>query len=93
MRIEFDPAKDRRNGKKHGPSLEFAAELNWDAMQMSLDDSDDYGEERWLGVAPAGGELYTVVFSLRDDDETMRIISLRRASNSEVRRYETQGRE
>ena len=64
------------------------------SLRQSLepDDCQDYGEERWLGVAPARGELYTVVFTLRNDDETMRIISLRCASNSEVRRYETQGR-
>ena len=92
MKIEFDPAKDSRNRKKHGLSLGFAAELDWDAMQIEPDDSQDFGEERWLGVAPAGGELYAVVFTSRNDDETMRIISLRRASNSEVRRYETQGR-
>ena len=92
MRIEFDRTKDIQNRRKHGLSLEFAAELDWDAMQMRLDDSHDYGEERWLGVASAGGELYAVVFTLRDDDETIRVISLRRASTAEVRRYETQSR-
>jgi uncharacterized protein len=91
MKIEFDLAKDGRNRKKHGLSLELAAELDWDAMLMELDDSQDYGEERWLGIAPEGGKLYYVVFTV-SDGETIRIISLRRATNSEVRRYETQGR-
>jgi uncharacterized protein len=90
MEIEFDPAKDRRNRKKHGLSLDFAAELDWDAMLMEADDSRDYGEERWLGIAPQRDKLYAVVFTVRDD-ETMRIISVRPATNSEVRRYETQG--
>jgi uncharacterized DUF497 family protein len=67
MEIEFDPAKDRRNRKKHGLSLGFAAELDWDAM------------------------LYAVAFTVLED-EIMRIINVRRATNSEVRRYETQGR-
>jgi uncharacterized DUF497 family protein len=34
--------------------------------------------------------LYTVVFTMRDD-ETPRVISLRRATNTEIERYETQG--
>jgi uncharacterized DUF497 family protein len=44
----------------------------------------------WIGVAPREGRLYTVVFTMRDD-ETPRIISLRRATNTEIERYETQG--
>jgi uncharacterized DUF497 family protein len=90
MKIEFDLAKDSRNRKKHGLSLAFAEELDWDAMLVEADDSQYYGEERWLGTAPEGGRLYYVVFTV-SDEETIRIISLRRAINSEVRRYETQG--
>lgn len=60
-------------------------------MLVELDDSQDYAEERWLGTAPEGGKLYYVVFTV-NDEETIRIISLRRATNSEIRRYETQER-
>jgi uncharacterized protein len=90
MRIEFDKAKDRRNRAKHGLSLGFAARLDWDSMLIQVDDKEDYGEERWIGVAPREGRLYTVVFTMRDD-ELPRIISLRRATNTEIERYETQG--
>ena len=55
MKIEFDLPKDSRNRKKHGLSLEFAEELDWDAMLVQVDDSQYYGEERWLGTAPEGG--------------------------------------
>jgi|KBSSwiStaDraftv2_1062776.scaffolds.fasta_scaffold00172_37 uncharacterized DUF497 family protein len=91
MEIEFDPAKDRRNRKKHGLSLGFAAELDWDAMLMEADGSQHYGEERWFGIAPNEDKLYAVAFTVLED-EIMRIINVRRATNSEVRRYETQGR-
>jgi uncharacterized DUF497 family protein len=90
MEIEFDKAKDRRNRAKHGLSLEFAARLDWDSMLAQVDERDDYGEERWIGVAPRGGRLYTVVFSMKGD-EILRIISLRRSTNTEIERYETQG--
>jgi uncharacterized protein len=90
MEIEFDKAKDRRNRAKHGLSLGFAARLDWDSMLVQVDDKEDYGEERWIGVAPRERRLYTVVFTMRDD-EIPRIISLRRATNTEIERYETQG--
>ena len=90
MEMEFDKAKDRRNRAKHGLSLGFAARLNWDSMLVQVDDKEDYGEERWIGVAPRERRLYTVVFTMRDD-EIPRIISLRRATNTEIERYETQG--
>jgi uncharacterized protein len=60
-------------------------------MLMEPEDRQDHGEERWLGTAPQGGKLYYVVFTV-SDEETIRVISLRRATNSEVRLYETQGR-
>lgn len=90
MEIEFDKAKDRRNRAKHGLSLEFAGRLDWDSMLAQVDERDDYGEERWIGVAPRGGRLYTVVFSMKGDDN-LRIISLRRSTNTEIERYEAQG--
>ncbi len=89
MEVEFDKAKDRRNRAKHGLSLTFARNLDWDSMVVALDDRQDYGEERWIGVAPRGGRLYTVVFTMRDE-EIPRIISLRRATNSEIEHYEAQ---
>ncbi len=93
MEIEFDTAKDRRNRKKHGLSLGFAAELDWDLMHAVTDDSQDYGEERWIGIAPKGNRLYAVVFTVNEEeDETMRVISLRRATNSEIEAYERKTR-
>ena len=59
-------------------------------MLLQVDDREDYGEERWIGIAPQGGRLYTAVFTMRDHG-TLRIISLRRATNTEIERYETQG--
>lgn len=68
MEIEFDKAKDRRNRAKHGLSLTFATKLDWNSMVVQVDDREDYGEERWTGVAPQGGRLYTVVFTMMDGE-------------------------
>lgn len=91
MECEFDQQKDETNRSKHGVSLNFARELDWDAMLVVEDDTGDYDEERWIGIAPKGERLYTTVFTVRGEDR-MRVISLRPATNSEIRRYEQQGK-
>jgi uncharacterized DUF497 family protein len=90
MEIEFDPSKSRRNRKKHGLSLADAKRLDWDSMIAWVDDSQDYGEERWVGIAPlVEGPLHTVVFT-EIDDERARIISLRPSTTQEIRTYAAQ---
>jgi uncharacterized DUF497 family protein len=46
MRIEFDPAKDSANEKKHGVSLALAEELDWDAALVWIDDRFENDEWR-----------------------------------------------
>ncbi|WP_118184557.1 BrnT family toxin [Paraburkholderia phosphatilytica] len=79
-------AKDASNQAKHGVSLAEAARLDWDGMLVVLDTRHDYSEDRYRGIALLGWRLYSVVFTPRD--ETMRIISLRKASNMEIDAYE-----
>jgi uncharacterized DUF497 family protein len=86
MEFAFDPRKDAINLQKHGVSLADAVRLDWDGMRVKLDTRRDYGEERYLGIALLGDRLYSVVFTPRD--ETLRIISLRKASNTEIDAYE-----
>ncbi|CAZ87908.1 conserved hypothetical protein [Thiomonas arsenitoxydans] len=85
MRIEFDPAKDLSNQAKHGVSLAFAGELDWEAALVWIDARFDYGETRMIALAPKTGTLYYVAFI--DRDNTRRIISLRRANRREVKHY------
>jgi uncharacterized protein len=90
MKIEFDPAKSKGNRRKHGLPLADAKRLDWDSMIAWVDDSQDYGEERWVGIAPLGdGPLHTVVFT-EIDHETARVISVRRSTNQEARTYAAQ---
>ena len=88
MKFAFDPAKDAINRAKHGISLSEAARLDWNRVLAKLDTRTDYGEQRQIGYGPIGRRLYCVVFVDRGD--MMRIISLRKANNREIDRYETQ---
>ena len=88
MEIAFDPAKDAVNRAKHGVSLGEAARLDWSRTLAKPDRRTDYGEPRQIGYGPIGRRLYCIVFV--DRGETRRIISLRKANNREIDRYETQ---
>lgn len=81
MEITFDLAK-------HGLSLEWASELDWDAMMVRFDERRNYGEARMVGFAPIADRLYCVVYTDRGDQR--RIISLRKANSREVLDYANQ---
>ncbi len=86
MTFEFDPAKDTANIAKHGMSLAEAATIEWDTLWATEDDLGAYGEVRMIGYAFIGVRLVCVVFTDRDDD-VRRIISLRKATRQEIKRY------
>jgi uncharacterized DUF497 family protein len=85
MEIEFDPAKDVLNVKKHGVSLRIAAELVWDEAYSWPDNRFDYDEQRMSALVPGGERLYFVSYVERG--EKIRVISLRLANRREVADY------
>jgi len=70
---------------KHGVSLALAAELDWEAALVWVDNRFEYGESRVIALAPKTETLYFVAFVERG--EVRRIISLRRANRREVKHY------
>jgi uncharacterized protein len=87
MKFEWDEAKNRGNIKKHGFDLADAEEMFHGVLVVDPDTRDDYGEKRWVGLGTIGGRVAYVVFTERDPD-TIRIISLRKASHRERKEYE-----
>jgi len=85
MEVEFDPIKNIANQAKHGVSLAFNSELDWDAALVWIDERYGYDEVRLVALAPKTNTLYYVAFV--DRGETRRIISLRHATRSEVTHY------
>ena len=90
MQVEFDGGKDEANRRKHGISLAAAAEMDFLLAQIIQDDRRDYGEARLWAVAPIGGRLHVLTFTMRG--EAVRAISLRKANARERRRYEQRSR-
>ncbi len=87
MRFEWDEDKHRANIQKH--KIDFAdvpAVFNG-PMLVELDEREDYGEERWIGMGFLRDIVVVVVFTERRQD-TIRIISARKVSKHERKRYE-----
>lgn len=91
MRFEWDENKDRSRRKKHGLSFATARLVFDDPFHLSLRDRFEGHEERWRTVGLAGNAVLLVVahtFRNEGDDETIRIISARKATKHERERYE-----
>src|SRR5579863_6448350 len=92
-RFVWDPAKNRKNVRKHGVSLETASLIFADQWIVSRRDvSHDDAEERFNALGEiAPGVILFVVFTWREDaaaEEVIRLISARGASSHEKRIYE-----
>ena len=83
--FEFDPGKSAANLAMHGIDFE-AAQALWDDDLRLVVDARFLSERRELVVGRVGQRLWTAVVTFRGDA----IISVRRARNDEVRRYELQ---
>jgi uncharacterized DUF497 family protein len=90
VKIEFDLAKDRANGTRHGMSLRAAEGFDWDTALEREDDRFDYGEVRFVALGLIGDRLHVLVFTEGSHEDAMRAISLRPAEKHEVRFYHGQ---
>ncbi len=87
MEFEWDAAKNRANMRKHGFDFADAEEMFRGLLLVDADTRKDYGESRWTGVGIVRGRVAHVVF-VEDDLETIRIISLRKATSRERKEFE-----
>lgn len=88
MAISFDPAKNERNIATRGISFERAAAFEWDTALIAEDSRRDYGEGRFQALGIIDGRLHVLVFTPRAGKT--HVISLRKANQREVKRYEAQ---
>ncbi|SPF48986.1 conserved hypothetical protein [Candidatus Sulfotelmatobacter kueseliae] len=87
MELEWDEAKNRANIRKHGFDFADAEEMFRGALVVRPDTREDYGEDRWIGIGMIRGQVAFVAFAERRED-TIRIVSLRKADHEERREYE-----
>ena len=89
VKIEFDPAKNAYNIKERGLPFDDVAHLDWASAVFNVDNRKDYGERRIRAIVnDLKGVAHHVTFTLRDNGNTMRVISFRLAREKERKRYE-----
>jgi uncharacterized DUF497 family protein len=87
MQFEYDPDKSAENKRKHGVDFEEAQALWADPglVEIPARTSD---EPRWLLIGKIGENHWSAVVTRRG--ENIRLISVRRSRDEEVRIYESE---
>ena len=99
MRFEWDSEKDRINQRKHGGiAFESAALVFDDPHVIFCKDRIVDGEQPWHAIGAAEGAVLLVVHAYRmesdnGEEETIRIVSARKANQRERRVYFQQSAE
>lgn len=83
----WDPAKASANRRKHGVTFETAAEVFFDPF-LRVTEAAAPGEARDAVIGYTESRLLLFVVHLILDEDTIRIISARRATARERRLYE-----
>ena len=92
MRFVWDPAKAESNHRKHGVRFEDAVRVFFDPLHLTVQDRVEGHEYRWQTIGQvAGAAVLLVAHTVTEDGpepvETIRIISARRATPQERKRY------
>ena len=88
MNFEWDGIKRKLNLKKHG--IDFInASMIFDSYTLTFeDDRYDYGEDRFVTFGILEGRVVVVVHTEYED--SIRIISIRKATKYEAKKYFSQ---
>jgi uncharacterized DUF497 family protein len=90
LHFEWDPAKAGANQRKHGVTFEEALTAFSDEHGLLLADPDhSTAEDRFILLGLSGAlRLLVVVHCYREDPDTIRLISARKATRAERRHYD-----
>jgi len=87
MNFEWDEEKNKINIRKHGFDFVDAWEIFENPMLTYFDTRENYGEARYIGIGFLRQHIVVIVFTERDNN-TIRIISLRKALKHERKKFE-----
>lgn len=87
MKFEWDDKKNEENIRKHGIDFRDVVEMFEHPMLTHLDTRRDYGEDRWIGIGLLNNIVAATVYLEWEDEDTIRIISARKATSHESKEY------
>ena len=86
MKLEWDEDKNRANIRRHRIDFADVRPLFDGPMFVTLDTRKDYAEDRMIGIGLLRNGVVVVVFVEKTED-TIRIISARKAEKHERERF------
>ena len=86
MKITYDPIKNNKNIAERGISFNSVSLLDFNSALVCIDNRKDYGEIRYIAIGYISDRLYVLVFT--ETENGIRVISLRKANQREVKHYE-----
>lgn len=89
MHFEWDENKNTLNIRKHKIDFSDVPAIFDGTVFIDYDAREEYGEDRWIGIGLLRGIVVVVVFTERGQD-TIRLISARKANRNECERYYAQ---
>lgn len=87
MNFEWDELKNQLNICKYGIDFADVTDMFNHPMLTLLDNRENYGEERFVGIGWIQTLIGVVVY-VEGHEDTIRIISARKATKQEVHHYE-----
>ncbi len=87
MQYEWDEQKREINLNQHEIDFADAHRIFLMPVLTTFDDRFDYGEDRWVGLGLLDERVVYIVFT-EPDEETRRIVSVRKALHHERKQYE-----
>ena len=87
MTFEYDENKSKINKSKHNISFEGAKELWEDPYSFEVPSPQSADEDRFLVFGQIKSKNYTAIITYRDTN--IRIISVRRSREKEIKFYES----
>ena len=88
LAFEYDQKKSLSNKQKHGLDFEEAQFLWFDFRSIAIS-ARTVGEPRQLLIAELNGEIWSAIFTYRNN--AIQIISVRKSKNSEKEIYFNRG--
>lgn len=89
MLFEWDTEKDMINIKKHGIDFETASRVFFDENRIEMfDDIHSTYEDRYITIGMIDNIAYIVMVVYTEREESIRLISARKATNKERRMYD-----
>ena len=89
IKFEWDETKNKTNIKKHGISFKEATSVFYDENAILFDDPDHSITENRFLILGVSEKLHICIVShcYREPDQTIRIISARKATKNEINIY------